>query len=87
AHRLRPAGSCIRDFRTPDGTRNPSAMSAIEANFASARKQTLQLTALKVVIASEPAKAQLGTRGRTFRRGNNLKKRFATHSMPRHGEI
>ncbi|WP_136617004.1 MULTISPECIES: hypothetical protein [Mesorhizobium] len=62
-------------------------MSAIEANFASARKQTLQLTTLKVVVAPEPAKAQVGTRGRTFRCGNNLKKRFATHSMPRHGEI
>lgn len=24
--RLRPAGSCMRDFRTPDGTRNPSAL-------------------------------------------------------------
>ncbi len=24
-NRLRPAGSCMRDFRTPDGTRNPSA--------------------------------------------------------------
>lgn len=23
AHRVRPAGSCMRDFRTPDGTRNP----------------------------------------------------------------
>ena len=52
-----------------------------------ARKQTLQLTTLKVVVVPEPAKAQLGTRRRTFRGGNTLKKRFATHSMPRHGEI
>jgi len=54
-----------------------------KGELASARKQTLQLTTLKVVVAPEPAKA----RGRTFRCGNNLKKRFATHSMPRHGEI
>ena len=30
AHCLRPAGSCMRDFRTPDGARNPSAFRSFE---------------------------------------------------------
>jgi hypothetical protein len=63
-------------------------MPAKEANFASAPEADTAIDhAEGIVVAPEPAKAQLGTRGRTFCCGNNLKKRFATHSMPRHGEI
>ena len=31
--RLRPAGSCMRDFRTPNGTRNPSASRSLRARM------------------------------------------------------
>jgi hypothetical protein len=40
AHRVRHAGSCMRDFRTPDGTRNPSAISAVEVSFVPSRQRT-----------------------------------------------
>lgn len=40
SHRLWPAGSCMRGFRTPAGTRNPSPISAIEISFAASRKPT-----------------------------------------------
>jgi hypothetical protein len=63
-------------------------MPAKEANFASAPEADTAIDyAEGIVVAPEPAKPQLGTPGRACPNGNNLSKRFATHSMPRHGEI
>jgi len=62
-NRLRPAGSCMRDFRTPDGTRNPSASRTFtqqdHANrFGNGRREDLAQQRLRWLLINWPKAAQ-----------------------------